>query len=128
MHVFVCDSHTHITWKKQFEGNPSFLRKIPFRSVFCIKFETISGWCVREGKMAKMFVFFCIRLLSVNLIGSERRKGVVFRKWFSQFPWFSWFLSEDAMGGVEKGGGRKTSRMTTLPKRLLCFSCTKIHD
>ena len=53
--------------------------------------------------------------------------------------------SEDAMGGVEKGGGWKTSRMTPFPKRgfgppllryvfhppqvsLLCFSCTKIHD
>ena len=48
-------------------------------------------------------------------------------------------------GGVEKGGGWKTSRMTPLPKRgfgpplvryvfhppqasTLCFSCTKIHD
>ena len=48
-------------------------------------------------------------------------------------------------GGVEKGGGWKTSRMTPLPKRgfgpplvrcvfhppqvsVLCFSCTKIHD
>ena len=48
-------------------------------------------------------------------------------------------------GGVEKRGGRKTSRMTPLPKRgfgpllvryvfhppqvsVLCFSCTKIHD
>ena len=54
-------------------------------------------------------------------------------------------LSEDAMGGVEKRGGRKTSRMTHLPKRgfgpplygtfstpLTCrcpvFSCTYIHD
>ena len=53
--------------------------------------------------------------------------------------------SEDAMGGVEKGGGRKTSRITPLPKRgfgpplvryvfhppqvsVLCFACTKIHD
>ena len=49
------------------------------------------------------------------------------------------------MGGVEKGGGWKTSRMTPLPKggfgpplvryvfhppqaSALCFSCTKIHD
>ena len=49
------------------------------------------------------------------------------------------------MGGVEKGGGWKTSRMTPLPKRgfgpplvryvfhppqasAFCFSCTKIHD
>ena len=48
-------------------------------------------------------------------------------------------------GGVEKGGGWKTSRMTPLPKRgfgpplvwyvfhpphvsVLCFSCTEIHD
>ena len=48
-------------------------------------------------------------------------------------------------GGVEKGGGWKTSRMTPLPKRgfgpplvryvfhpsqasALCSSCTKIHD
>ena len=48
-------------------------------------------------------------------------------------------------GGVEKGGGWKTSRMTPLPKRdfgpplvryvfhppqasALCFSCTEIHD
>ena len=55
-----------------------------------------------------------------------------------------WY-SEDAMGGVEKRGGWKTSRMTPLPKRgfgpplvryvfhpphvsVLCFSCTKIHD
>ena len=48
-------------------------------------------------------------------------------------------------GGVEKGGGWKTSRMTPLPKRgfgtplvryvfhppqvsVLCFSCAKVHD
>ena len=55
-------------------------------------------------------------------------------------------LSEDAMGGVEKRGGWKTSRMTPLPKRgfgapprtirfpplsgvsALFFSCTKVHD
>ena len=54
-------------------------------------------------------------------------------------------FSENAMGGVEKRGGWKTSRMTPLPKRgfgpplvryvfhpphvsVLCFSCTTIHD
>ena len=29
------------------------------------------------------------------------------------------FVSEDAMGGVEKRGGRKSSRMTPLPKGVL---------